>query len=226
MLDDIKISVIGCGYWGKNLVRNFAELGVLYAVCDSNFDNLRAIREKYRQVKSFSSLEECLSDGNVTALAIATPAELHYSMIKKALSADKDVFVEKPLALDVDQGEELLKFAEEKKKILMVDHLLQYHPAIIKLKELIDNRRLGKLQYIYSNRLNIGKLRTEENILWSFAPHDISVILSLVDEFPQKVRAFGEAYLQRGVYDTTITDLTFKDRLKAKSVIVVSYTPR
>lgn len=212
---DKSIAVIGCGYWGKNLVRNFSEIGCLHSFCDSDSACSREIAGKYTQVKRFPSFNECIQDKEISAVVIATPAELHYSMAKNALNAGKDVFVEKPLALKVEEGEELIKLAEEKNRILMVDHILQYHPAIIKLKELINSGSLGKIQYIYSNRLNIGKLRREENILWSFAPHDISVILSLVDEFPQKVSAFGEAYLQPGIYDTTITDLTFKHRLKA-----------
>lgn len=209
------IAVIGAGYWGKNLIRNFAELDSLYAICDNNSDSVKEIKEKYNQVKFFSCFEECLNDKNVTAVVISTTAELHYPMVKTALIAGKDVFVEKPLALKAEEGEELVGLAEEKNKIIMVDHVLRYHPAILRLKELIDDGKLGKLQYIYSNRLNIGKLRREENILWSFAPHDISVILYLVEEFPQKVKAFGEAYIQQKIYDTTITDLTFKDRLKA-----------
>ncbi|MFC1703614.1 Gfo/Idh/MocA family protein [Candidatus Omnitrophota bacterium] len=211
----MRVAVIGCGYWGKNLVRNFAELGALAAIYDQDSSCIEAMQQKYGPIQTIDSFEACLVDKRFTAVVLAIPAEFHYSMVKEALLAGKDVFVEKPLALTIEEGTELVRLANEKQKILMVDHILQYHPAVIKLKELIDGGTLGKLQYVYSHRLNIGKLRREENILWSFAPHDISVILSLAGEFPLKVRAFGEAYLQQQVFDTTITDLSFRDRLRA-----------
>ena len=138
------------------------------------------------------------------------PAATHYQKTKEGLLADKDVYVEKPLALKVEEGEELVKLAKERNRILMVGHILRYHPAVIKLKELIKEGELGKIQYIYSNRLNIGKLRVEENILWSFAPHDISVILMLVGEEPVRVNAFGEAILNKDIHDVTLTILEFK----------------
>jgi len=152
---------------------------------------------------------------DIDAVVIATPAALHYEVGKAALEAGKDIFMEKPLALNVVEAEELIRLADTKNKILMVDHILQYHPAVIRLKELIDSGELGKLQYIYFNRLNIGRLRREENILWSFAPHDISIILGITEKDPIDVRVFGEAYLQDGIYDTTITDLSFPNRLKS-----------
>jgi UDP-2-acetamido-3-amino-2,3-dideoxy-glucuronate N-acetyltransferase len=139
---------------------------------------------------------------------------MHYEMVKEALKAGKDVYVEKPLALNVKEGQEIADIAEKEKKILMVGHILRYHPAVIKLKELISSGELGRVEYIYSNRLNIGKLRTEENILWSFAPHDISVILMLLEEEPVRVSAFGGDYLNRGVYDTTLTTLEFRNGVK------------
>jgi len=209
------LSVIGAGYWGKNLVRNFAQLGVLHSVCDSNVELLRKCQEENHVDLVFEDYQLMLTDPVVKAVAIATPAVSHYKIAKEALIAGKDVFVEKPLALNVLEAQELIKIAHEYKRILMVDHILQFHPAIIKLKELIYSGVLGKLQYIYSNRLNIGKLRSEENILWSFAPHDISVILSLVEEEPKKVNAFGQDYLQENVYDTTMTILSFSNRLRA-----------
>ena len=209
------LSVIGVGYWGKNLVRNFSQLGVLHSICDPNPDLLKKCQTEHHVANAYTDYKQVLADGAVKAVAIATPAVLHYEVAKAALLAGKDVFVEKPLALNVIEAEELIRIAHEHKRILMVDHILQFHPAIIKLKELIFSGALGKLQYIYSNRLNIGKLRSEENILWSFAPHDISVILSLVEEQPKKVNAFGEDYLQEKVYDTTMTMLSFSNRLRA-----------
>lgn len=210
-----KIAVLGTGYWGKNLVRNFSELGVLLAVCDSDTQQLDRIKTQYGVEHAYQQVDDVLRNPEIKAVVIATPAATHYTIAKAAIQAGKDVFVEKPLALKISEAEELVSLVESQKAVLMVDHLLQYHPAVIKLKELIDNGVLGKLQYLYSNRLNIGKLRTEENILWSFAPHDISVILALIEKQPQHVRVFGEAYLQDHIYDTTITDLSFDDRLKA-----------
>lgn len=208
----IKIAVAGAGYWGKNLIRNFNQMGILNAICESNPDNPNLI--PYRGVKLYTSYDELLKDDEVDAVAIATPAVTHYKLVKQALLAGKDVFVEKPLALTVKEGEELAKLAEKEERILMVGHILQYHPAVLKLKEMVSSGDLGKIQYIYSNRLNIGKLRTEENILWSFAPHDISVILMLLGEEPIKVSATGGDYLNKGIYDTTLTTLEFRDGIK------------
>jgi len=208
----VKVAVVGAGYWGKNLLRNFSELGALYAICESDPNNSNLA--PYTGAKLYTEYRELLSDKNVEAVAISAPAVMHYEMVKKALELGKDVYVEKPLALTVKEGEELVRLAENKNRILMVGHILQYHPAVIKLKELISTGQLGKIQYIYSNRLNIGKLRTEENILWSFAPHDISVILMLLGEEPQNVSAFGGDYLNKGICDTTLTTLDFKNGVK------------
>src|SRR3989338_1619781 len=215
MKEDIKIAVIGSGYWGKNLVRNFYELQVLQTVCDTDTNRLKQMMKDYPGINTTTSFNEVLKDEDIKALAIATPASTHYELVKAALQKGKDVFVEKPLALTVKEGDELVKIARKLERVLMVGHILQYHPAAIKLKEMIDHGELGKIQYIYSNRLNIGKLRTEENILWSFAPHDISLILMLLGEAPIKVSAFGGDYLQRDLYDTTLTTLDFPSRVKA-----------
>ena len=173
----LNIAVVGNGYWGKNLVRNFFELGALHTVCDGNPLVEASVRAKYPQVSYLQDYADVLLDDNIRGVVLATPAVLHYDMAKRALLAGKDVFVEKPLALQVAEGEELLELAAKCGRILMVGHILQYHPAVRKLKELIDGGCLGRVEYIYSNRLNMGKIRAEENILWSFAPHDISVLL-------------------------------------------------
>jgi len=209
------IAVIGCGYWGKNLVRNFYELGVLHSICDLSKENMGSLEKKFPGLNMTADFDSILASSDIKAVAISTPAVTHHELVKKALSADKDVFVEKPLAMDTKEAQELLNIAEKKGKIVMVGHILHYHPAVIKLKEVISKGKLGKIQYIYSNRLNIGKLRTEENILWSFAPHDISVILMLLGEEPIKVSAFGGDYLNKGVYDTTLTSLNFKNGVKS-----------
>lgn len=208
------IGLIGFGYWGKNILRNLSELGVLHTACDSD-PNVVSEQKKITSNLNFTtSFDEILKNKEIKAVVISTPAATHAQFAKQSLLAGKDVFVEKPLALTVKEGEELAALAEKKNRILMVGHILQYHPAVIKLKELISSGKIGKIEYIYSNRLNIGKLRIEENILWSFAPHDISVILMLLEEEPEKVSAFGGAYLNRDIYDTTLTALEFKNGVK------------
>src|SRR5207244_9614701 len=149
------------------------------------------------------------------AVALATPAVSHYEMAKAALEAGKDVLVEKPLAIDVKQGEDLVELAAAKRRILMVGHILRYHPAVLKLQELIQEGTLGQINYVYSNRLNIGKIRTEENILWSFAPHDISVMLSLLNEMPNRVTCQGGAYLNRHIFDVTVSYFDFPSGVQA-----------
>ncbi len=210
-----KIALIGLGYWGKNLLRNLSQLGVLHIACDSNIQTLEHLSKEYTNVNFIKDTHKVLHSSEIRAVAIATPASTHYKLVKEALEAGKDVFVEKPLALEYGQGKELVALAKKKKKILMVGHILQYHPAIIKLKELIKKGELGKVQYIYSNRLNIGKLRVEENILWSFAPHDISVILMLTGDEPIKITGSGGSYLNDGIFDITLTSLIFKNKIKA-----------
>lgn len=208
------LGIIGLGYWGKNILRNLYEMGVLHTACDTNAKVLSEWEKQYPNVHYTDSFQDILADKAIRAVTIATPATTHYRLVKESLYAGKDVFVEKPLALTVKEGEELVELAKEKKRILMVGHVLQYHPAVIKLKELITSGKLGKIHYIYSNRLNIGKLRTEENILWSFAPHDISVILMLLEEEPVEVMTSGGDYLNRGIFDVTVTTLHFKNGIK------------
>src|SRR5216684_15175 len=205
----INLAVVGVGYWGKNLVRNFHELGVLAALCDSDALLEEAFKNQYQGVKFYREFQQVLSDASIRAVALATPAVTHYELAKAALEAGKDVLVEKPLAIDVKHGEELVKLAEVKQRILMVGHILRYHPAILKLQKLIQDGALGKINYLYSNRLNIGKIRTEENILWSFAPHDISVMLSLLSEMPTRVTCQGGSYLNRDIPDVTLSHFEF-----------------
>lgn len=208
------IGLIGLGYWGKNILRNLYELGVLHSAADSDASVLGQWKQTFRDTRYTTSPNEIIEDPDVAAIAIATPAATHYSLVKQTLLADKDVFVEKPLSLTAAQGKELVELAASRKKMLMVGHILHYHPAVRKLKQLITNGDLGKIEYIYSNRLNIGKLRTEENILWSFAPHDISVMLMLLNEEPTSVAAFGGDFLSDRIYDTTVTTLEFRNGVK------------
>ena len=210
-----KIGIIGCGYWGRNLVRNFYQLGALNAICDVNPTCLQEHMLRYEGIQGFDDPLKMLSDPEISAVVIATPAETHYGMAKKALLAGKDVFVEKPLALKAEEGEDLVALAERSKRILMVGHLLEYHFAILKLKECVNSGQLGQIHYIYSNRLNLGKVRREENILWSFAPHDISVLLTLTGEMPIEVNASGGNYLQAGIADVTVTTMLFPTGTRA-----------
>ena len=210
------IAVIGCGYWGKNLVRNFAKLNVLHTICDSDVKILEQIAAQYPGVKTGTEYGKVLANPDIKGVVIATPAAEHYNMAKQALLAGKDVFIEKPLALHVPEGKELVALAKDKDRILLVGHLLEYHPVILKLKEMVDKGELGRIQYIYSNRLNLGKLRIEENVLWSFAPHDISVILLLLNgQMPQAVAAQGGYYLHQDIADVTLTSLTFGHGVRA-----------
>ncbi len=209
------IAVIGAGYWGKNLVRNFYELNTLHSICDIEQDRVKSQREKYTDVSACFDYRDLLNNPEIQAVVVATPAATHYSIAKDALLSGKDVFVEKPLALNCERGEELVGLAREKERILMVGHILEYHPAIVKMKELIKQGEFGNIKYIYSNRLNLGKFRTEENILWSFAPHDISLILSLLEEMPVQVSAHGGNYLDPNITDVTVTTLDFPSGVKA-----------
>jgi UDP-2-acetamido-3-amino-2,3-dideoxy-glucuronate N-acetyltransferase len=215
MKNDVKVAVVGAGYWGKNLVRNFDALGVLTAICDTRKEALSEFSRKFPHVRTTDSFQSVLDDPSIEAVSIASPAEMHYGMVKRALLADKHAFIEKPLALHEEEGIELDELARKKERILMVGHLLQYHPAVVKLKQLVSDGDLGKVQYIYSNRLNLGKIRREENILWSFAPHDISVILSLAGEMPDHVTSVGGNYLHQQVADVTLSTLSFSSGMRA-----------
>lgn len=211
----VKVAVIGSGYWGKNLVRNFYDLGALDAVCEINPDIKDQLFQKFNDISIISDYQGILKNPDIEGVVIATPAATHYSLAKEALVAGKDVYVEKPLCLDESQAKELCNIAEETKRILMVGHLLHYHPAVRMIKEYIRGGKLGRLHHIYSNRLNLGIFRSEENVLWSFAPHDISVILSLLESMPQKVWATGTATLRHGTYDTACLIMDFPGGIKA-----------
>jgi UDP-2-acetamido-3-amino-2,3-dideoxy-glucuronate N-acetyltransferase len=210
-----QIAVIGSGYWGKNLVRNFNQIGALRLICDRSGIILEKFREQFPGIKTCLALSDVLKDENVEGVAIATPAETHYSLVKEALLGGKNVYVEKPLVLDENEAEELITLADRRNLVLMVGHLLQYHPIFVKLKNLAGKGQLGRINYIYSHRLNLGKIRREENILWSFAPHDISMILSLTGEMPDRTFATGGNYLHKQIADVTITHMEFPSGLKA-----------
>ncbi|MFN2493352.1 MAG: Gfo/Idh/MocA family protein [Pyrinomonadaceae bacterium] len=208
------VAVVGCGYWGKNLVRNFHRLGALAMVCDateSGRANASNLAPNTPVVEEF----DFVLQSDVSGVVIATPAETHYELAMRALIAGKDVFVEKPVALTYEDGQRLVRLAEESKAVLMVGHVLEYHPAVVQMLQLVRSGQLGRVRYISSNRLNLGKVRREENILWSFAPHDIAIILRLMDSMPFQIAAYGGSYLQPNIADVTITHLLFDNGVRA-----------
>ncbi len=215
MTNNPNIAVIGSGYWGKNLVRNFHQLGALKLICDKNETVLASLKDQYPNIETCFALNDVLSRKDIQGIVIATPAETHFTFAREAILSGKHVLVEKPLSLVEEDARELVKSAEKNQLILMVGHLLQYHPAFIRLKELAASGELGRINYIYSHRLNLGKIRREENILWSFAPHDISMILSLAGEEPENVLTTGGNYLHRKIADVTTTHIEFPSGLRA-----------
>ncbi len=208
------VAVVGCGYWGKNLVRNFNQLNALAMVCEATPEGRALAAAVAPGVEIVSRLDQVL-DAEVAGVVVATPAETHWEVAQAALKAGKDVFVEKPLAVTFEQGAQLVQLAEAYRQILMVGHVLEYHPAILRLEELVWSGVLGKVLYIYSNRLSLGKVRREENILWSFAPHDVAVILRLMGDTPFQVTAHGGSYVQPNVADVTVTNLLFDNGVRA-----------
>jgi UDP-2-acetamido-3-amino-2,3-dideoxy-glucuronate N-acetyltransferase len=211
----VKVAVIGTGYWGKNLVRNFHELGALGVICDADAARVGELAAQYPGVERATDTQTVFGRDDIAAVAIATPAETHYDLATTAMQAGHDVFVEKPLALRYEHGRNLVQTAKDRERILMVGHVLEYHPAVIELKKLVDGGELGDVQYIYSNRLSMGKIRREENILWSFAPHDIAVILRLLGQMPFEVVATGGAYVRPNIADVTVTNLLFDNGVRA-----------
>lgn len=214
----ITLAQIGAGAWGQNHIRVFSSFKDCYLkmCCDKNREVLEKIKSIYNQrIKLTENYEDILKDEEIKAVVIATPAPTHAELAIKALSSGKHVFVEKPLALSLEDGREVLEAAKRNKRILMVGHLLLYHPAVLKLKEYIQSDELGKLLYLYSTRVNLGKIREEENALWSLTSHDISVALFLLESIPEEVTAKGESYLRKGVEDVVFATLRFKNDILA-----------
>ncbi|MEK7448740.1 MAG: Gfo/Idh/MocA family oxidoreductase [Planctomycetota bacterium] len=213
----INLAVIGAGDWGKNLIRNFSQLpDVNFSICcDLDDKRLQYIRTHYPQLKLTKDPQDIFNDAKIDAVVICSSAVSHYQLARAALESGKHVFVEKPLTLKVSDAEHLVKLTDENKKVLMVGHLLKYHPAVTKLKTLIDSGEIGDIFYVYSQRVNLGKIRHDENALWSFAPHDLAIILYLLGEEPVEVTARGEAYLQPNIADVVFVNLTFPDKKMA-----------
>lgn len=207
----IEVAVIGAGGWGKNLVRNYSQLpeAHLSYICDHDPRTLESIRRQYPTAKAVDDLEIVLKDRAVQAVVIATPGATHFALARRAILAGKDVYIEKPFVLSVQDAMELNALADKHERILMVGHLLEYHPIVLRLREMISSGELGRIYYIYSQRLNLGTVREDENALWNFAPHDISSILFMLGRDPTDVSARGQAYLQKGIEDVVFMSLNF-----------------
>jgi predicted dehydrogenase len=212
-MSGLSLACVGAGYWGKNLLRVFHDLPAvdLKYVCDAKPDVLARINAQYEGIKTTSDYSSLLADPALEAIVLAVQAPRHYEMALAALQSGKHVYVEKPLTLKSQEAEHLCEVAEKCGQVLMVGHLLLYHPAVQVLRNLVQTGELGDIYYLYAQRVNLGIVRRDENALWSLAPHDISVILYLLDQEPDAVSARGESYLQPGIEDVVFANLHFAD---------------
>jgi predicted dehydrogenase len=213
----IRVGLIGLGYWGTNVARNLDALPgcELAWCCDTDPERRERARVAFPRARSTGDLAELLADDGVDAVAVATPVPTHAALAELVLASGRHCFVEKPLACDVASAERLVALAEARREVLMVGHLLAYHPALVALCELCAAGELGELHYVYSQRLNLGKLRADENALWSLGAHDVSAILALTGELPERVSARGESYVREGVEDVVFAHLGFAGALAA-----------
>jgi predicted dehydrogenase len=216
-VSSVNVGVVGLGYWGPNLARNFDRLAEseLRWICDANEDAVARMAPQFPGARATAELADLLNDASLDAIVVATPVPLHAELALKALEAGKHCFVEKPLAQSVADAERVCDAAENAGKTLMVGHLLEYHPGVRKLKEVADSGELGSIRYIYGNRLNLGKLRPDENALWSLGAHDVSVLLHLAAEEPDEMYAFGESYMRPPIEDVVFCYLRFPSGLMA-----------
>ncbi len=213
----LRVAVAGLGYWGPNIARNVARLSdaELAWCCDAAADNRDRLAEQFPGVRFTDNLDEVLADETVDAVVLATPVPSHAPLALRVLQAGKHCFVEKPMAQSAADAEAVVAAAEANDRVLMVGHLLEYHPGVMKLKQLIDDGELGRILYIYGNRLNLGKLRADENALWSLGAHDVSVLLRLAGEEPYEVEARGESYMREAIEDVVFCFLRFPSGLAA-----------
>ena len=205
-----KVCVVGAGYWGKNHIKTLDQLSVLAGIVESDSTLLSSLINDFPDVKFYDNVSLALKD-DYDGFTIATPAETHCEIAKQVIKAGKHVLIEKPMTLSVPDSVELVSLSEKYNINLMVGHVLLFHPAIIKIKEIIGNGLIGDMQYLYSNRLNLGKVRTEENVFWSLAPHDIAIFQYLTDSFPSVIESKGSTFLQKGIPDSTMTNLEYKN---------------
>jgi predicted dehydrogenase len=211
----VRVGVVGLGYWGPNLARNFSRLAELAWICDDSPERVERHTGAFPGARATTSLDDLLDDDKLDAVALATPVPTHAVLAERVLRAGKHCFVEKPLARSVEEAERVVQAARETGRVLMVGHLLEYHPGVEMLKQLIDSGELGDVRYLYSNRLNLGVLRPDENALWSLGAHDVSVLLWLAGEEPYESRAVGESYMQEGIEDVVFCYLRFPSGLAA-----------
>ena len=208
----IRVGVVGCGYWGPNLIRNLRQASdcQLKIICDTSEQRLKHMRKLHQDVATTNQFNDLLQDPELDAIVVATPVRFHYEMAKAALLAGKHVFVEKPLARTVAEGEELVALAQQNGLVLMVGHTFLFSPAVRRMKEIVDSGDIGEIQYISARRLNLGLFQKDINVAWDLAPHDISIILHLLDEQPQAVSCQGSSHVNRSIEDVTMMYLTFK----------------
>jgi len=207
------ICVVGAGYWGKNHIRTLYKLNALGGIVENKSSVLSDLKKRYLNVPIFRNIDDALSFDKFHGYTVATPAETHYDLSKQIINSKKHVLIEKPFTLNVEHAEDLVNLAKKNKVNLMVGHSMLFHPAIIKIKELLSSGKIGKLQYIYSNRLNLGQVRTEENVFWSLAPHDISIFQYLTDLYPININAHGSSFLQERIHDSTITLIKYPNNI-------------
>jgi len=217
MYEQIKLGIIGAGKWGINHIKTASKLlgNNIKMVCDLNPNRENEIRKINADIPFSTDINLITGSNEINSVIISAPAELHFELAMQCLREGKNILVEKPITLYSDEAKALLDISEKQNLKLMVGHVLLFHPAVRKMKELIKNVLIGKIQYIYSNRLNLGAIRSEENILWSFAPHDISVIQYILEKSPEYVYANGSSFLQKDIEDTTLTYLKFPGNVHA-----------
>lgn len=212
-IEAVNVAVVGVGGWGKNIARNYSDIpsANLRYLCDLDADKLAKFALQFKPQNTSQNFDQLLQDEQLQAIIVATPAPTHYALCKQALLAGKDVYVEKPFVLNAREALELVKLAQSNNRVLMVGHLLKFHPVVRHLKALIDSGELGEIRYIYCQRVNLGTVRTDENALWSLAPHDISIILYLLGLKPSDVSARGQGYLHENIEDVVFVDINFND---------------
>jgi predicted dehydrogenase len=208
----IRVGVVGCGYWGPNLIRNLRQSAdcQLKLICDSSESRLAHMRRLHPDVATTFQFADLLNDREIDAVVVATPVRFHFEMAKAALNAGKHVFIEKPMARTVAEAEELVALADQLGLVVMVGHTFLFSPAVRRMKEIIDAGDIGEVQYISARRLNLGLFQKDINVAWDLAPHDISILLHLLDELPVSVSCQGSSHVSRGIEDVTMMHLSFR----------------
>ena len=207
------VCVVGAGYWGQNHIKTLFQMGIEVGVVDLDIKLLKHIEKKYPLNKIYKTIDEALLD-DFDAYIVSTPAETHFDVAKKIILSKKHVLIEKPMTLSISDAEMLVELAKKNKITLIVGHVLLFHPAIVKMKEIISDGKIGEMQYLYSNRLNMGKVRVEENVFWSLAPHDVAIFQHLTSSYPKKIFSKGSVILQKGIPDSTLTHIEYENNIE------------